>query len=157
MCLHCIDSLPIKITPRMSHFSYLTFNVIYWIIVYAVFKVHVRLNFIQSFRNLKYFRFMNHWINQLYKQQYPVVKVSTLLLGCLFYLNFSSRSKSYLISNPRFQPAFRIKSALLSAPLYEVIFLDVRQPPAFPHRLQCSIIGRLRLNRRVRDGNGCFP
>ena len=24
----------------MSHFSYLTFNVIYWIIVYAVFKVH---------------------------------------------------------------------------------------------------------------------
>ena len=40
MCLHCIDSLPIKITPRMSHFSYLTFNVIYWIIVYAVFKVH---------------------------------------------------------------------------------------------------------------------
>ena len=41
MCLHCLfDSLPIKITPRMSHFSYLTFNVIYWIIVYAVFKVH---------------------------------------------------------------------------------------------------------------------
>ena len=34
------DSLPKKITPRMSHFSYLTFNVIYWIIVYAVFKVH---------------------------------------------------------------------------------------------------------------------
>ena len=31
------------------------------------------------------------------------------------------------------------------------------QPPALPHRLQCSTIGRLRLNRRVRDGNGCFP
>ena len=30
-------------------------------------------------------------------------------------------------------------------------------PPAFPHRLQCSIIGRLRLNHRVRDGYGCFP
>ena len=30
-------------------------------------------------------------------------------------------------------------------------------PPALPHRLQCSTIGRLRLNRRVRDGNGCFP
>ena len=132
MCLHCIDSLPIKITPRMSHFSYLTFNVIYWIIVYAVFKVHVRLNFIQSFKNLKVFRFMNHWINQLYKQQYPVVKVSTLLLGCMFYLNFSSRSKSYLISNPRFQPAFRIKSALLSAPLYEVIFLRSPAATCFP-------------------------
>ena len=32
-----------------------------------------------------------------------------------------------------------------------------RQPPALPHRLQCSTIGRLGLNRRVRDGYGCFP
>ena len=40
-CVYIVfDSLPVKITPRMSHFSYLTFNVIYWIIVYAVFKVH---------------------------------------------------------------------------------------------------------------------
>ena len=32
-----------------------------------------------------------------------------------------------------------------------------RQPPAFPHRLQCSIIGRQGLNHRVRDENGCVP
>ena len=38
-----------------------------------------------------------------------------------------------------------------------VFFLIFWQPPAFPHRLQCSIIGRLRLNHRVRDGYGCFP
>ena len=31
------------------------------------------------------------------------------------------------------------------------------QPPALPHRLQCSTIGRLGLNLRVRDGNGCVP
>ena len=31
------------------------------------------------------------------------------------------------------------------------------QPPILPHRLQCSTVGRLRLNRRVRDGYGCFP
>ena len=31
------------------------------------------------------------------------------------------------------------------------------QPPTFPCRLQHSIIGRLRLNHRVRDENGCFP
>ena len=31
------------------------------------------------------------------------------------------------------------------------------QPPALPYRLQYSIIGRLRLNHRVRDVNGCFP
>ena len=33
----------------------------------------------------------------------------------------------------------------------------IRQPPALPHRLQCSTIGRLGLNHRVRDGYGCFP
>ena len=32
-----------------------------------------------------------------------------------------------------------------------------RQPPALPHRLQCSTIGRTGLNRRVRNGNGCAP
>ena len=30
-------------------------------------------------------------------------------------------------------------------------------PPALPYRLQHSTIGRSCLNRRVRDGNGCFP
>ena len=32
-----------------------------------------------------------------------------------------------------------------------------RQPPAFPCRLQHSILGRLSLNHRVRDVDGCFP
>ena len=36
-------------------------------------------------------------------------------------------------------------------------FLRIRQPPAFPCRLQHSIIGRFGLNRRVRDGYGCVP
>ena len=35
--------------------------------------------------------------------------------------------------------------------------IGIRQPPAFPCRLQHSIIGRLGLNLRVRDGYGCFP
>ena len=34
---------------------------------------------------------------------------------------------------------------------------SVWQPPTLPHRLQCSTIGRLGLNHRVRDGNGCAP
>ena len=33
----------------------------------------------------------------------------------------------------------------------------IRHPPALPCRLQHSTIGRLRLNRRVRDGYGCLP
>ena len=36
-------------------------------------------------------------------------------------------------------------------------FFLIWRPPALPHRLQCSTIGRLGLNRRVRDGNGCVP
>ena len=36
-------------------------------------------------------------------------------------------------------------------------FLMSWRPPALPHRLQCSTIGRPGLNRRVRHGNGCFP
>ena len=35
--------------------------------------------------------------------------------------------------------------------------VKIRHPPALPYRLQHSTIGRLCLNRRVRDGNGCFP
>ena len=31
------------------------------------------------------------------------------------------------------------------------------QPPALPHRLQCSTIGRPGLNSRVRDGYACSP
>ena len=33
----------------------------------------------------------------------------------------------------------------------------IRQPPTFPYRRQHSIIGRLGLNHRVRDENGCVP
>ena len=36
-------------------------------------------------------------------------------------------------------------------------FQNIRQPPALPYRLQHSTIGRLSLNHRVRDGNGCVP
>ena len=46
----------------------------------------------------------------------------------------------------RVPPSFRL-------PLYSRFW----RPPALPHRLQCSTIGRMRLNRRVRYGYGCFP
>ena len=40
---------------------------------------------------------------------------------------------------------------------FEYFSNRIRHPPALPCRLQHSTIGRLRLNRRVRDGNGCVP
>ena len=42
-------------------------------------------------------------------------------------------------------------------PLSRFLSCKVRQPPALPYRLQHSTIGRLWLNHRVRDGNGCVP
>ena len=49
-----------------------------------------------------------------------------------------------------------VKPASISSG-YPVFLFLIWRPPALPHRLQCSTIGRLGLNRRVRDGNGCVP
>ena len=46
---------------------------------------------------------------------------------------------------------------LYNKPFALLYFLKIRHPPALPYRLQYSTIGRLSLNRRVRDGNGCAP
>ena len=45
---------------------------------------------------------------------------------------------------------------VLSQLSYAPVFL-IWQPPTLPRRLQRSTIGRLGLNLRVRDGNGCVP
>ena len=62
----------------------------------------------------------------------------------------------------------RFSSGLIDHAIQECLFLDriidksktllkIRQPPIFPGRLQPSIVGRVSLNHRVRDGNGCDP
>ena len=45
----------------------------------------------------------------------------------------------------------------ISNRIQRIVFNGIRHPPAFPCRLQHSIIGRFSLNLRVRDGYGCFP
>ena len=52
---------------------------------------------------------------------------------------------------------FPMPVSIFSRCFHLLLFFLIWRPPALPHRLQCSTIGRLRLNRRVRDGNGCFP
>ena len=51
-------------------------------------------------------------------------------------------------------PTSRLSGVRSNRLSYKPIFW---RPPALPHRLQCSTIGRLGLNHRVRDGNGCCP
>ena len=94
---------------------------------YAVFKVQSLTDVLSAIRRY----------NSLYplitgKTSYPN-SVSPLMWVTPFLVPF------YLIA---FSPA---------------LFWGSRQPPAFPCRLQHSIIGRFSLNRRVRDGYGCFP
>ena len=97
--------------------------------LYEVFNVQSRLNFYQSSEASIF------WI--LWSLVKPVLSKtalpcwSRLALACPFYI---------------------ISSACIA-----VIFLLIWQPPAFPYRHQYSIIGRFRLNHRVRDVDGCFP
>ena len=71
----------------------------------------------------------DHWSNQLYQQRFPAVSGWHASVG----------ARSIFIST------------------FPCFLFGRWQPPALPHRLQCSTIGRFGLNHRVRDGNGCFP
>ena len=75
------------------------------------------------------------------------LQMSSYLLLALLYMRFSR-----CVRAPAFASRFLYRSELCSVPT----FVSWR-PPALPHRLQCSTIGLPGLNRRVRDGNGCFP
>ena len=77
---------------------------------------------------------------------YAVFKVRYWLI---FYQSYKRKISFLLIS--------LVKPSIYLIRLMPVVLFLVWRPPALPHRLQCSTIGRLRLNRRVRDGNGCFP
>ena len=96
--------------------------------LYEVFNVQSRLNFYQSSEASIF------WI--LWSLVKPVLSKtalpcwSRLALACPFYIRSSAKA---------------------------VMFFVIWQPPAFPYRHQYSIIGRFRLNHRVRDVDGCFP
>ena len=68
----------------------------------------------------------------------------------LFLVDFSTVGLSGL--EP---PTSRLSGVRSNRLSYKPIL--IWQPPAFPYRLQYSIIGRLSLNHRVRDVDGCFP
>ena len=70
------------------------------------------------------------------------------IFRCLFF--------SYLLLALLYMRFSRCVEVFPASPRADFLFLFWR-PPILPHRLQCSTFGRLRLNRRVRDGNGCFP
>ena len=98
-------------------------------------------------------------------------------LGCLVYLAFVLQTFDTLrfflysvfnvqcfdcfISHQKPEISFHFLITGNTSSLYKrlssVISKGIRQPPALPCRLQHSTIGRLSLNLRVRDENGCVP
>ena len=83
--------------------------------------------------------------NQLYGTALPCwTRLTHHHHRCLFHCNIPNSSIQMC---PFYMKGF-------CKPLF---FKEIRHPPAFPCRLQHSIIGRLSLNHRVRDGNGCYP
>ena len=132
------DSLPVRftsqITPRMSFPISKTFDVS-WILVFCICSFQGTSDWCLSVIRIKKalsFPTLITGKDQLSDQHFPAVSGWQPQRSCLCLF--------YLIKH----------FPLLS-------FLGFRQPPALPHRLQCSTIGLLGLNRRVRDGYGCFP
>ena len=66
-------------------------------------------------------------------------------------------AKTCLVGLSGLEPLTSLLSGVRSNQLSYNPVCKIWQPPTFPYRLQHSIIGRLRLNHRVRDVYGCFP
>ena len=81
-------------------------------------------------------------------------------------MKFSKYVRGISIDSRDALSAVPLSPGLIGHPMQEAFFLHritgkslqkIRQPPIFPGRLQPSIVGRVSLNHRVRDGYGCFP
>ena len=79
----------------------------------------------------------------MFSQIFFSILISVWSFQCTIWLNVYQSSEASILW-------------ILWSLVKPVIFL-IWQPPAFPYRHQYSIIGRLGLNHRVRDVDGCFP
>ena len=81
-----------------------------------------------------------------------------IILFSLSYFPIFSQLNSNFISFTFVKVRERLRTKFIHRLWLEFIkLLSIRQPPTLPHRLQCSTLGRLSLNHRVRDENGCVP
>ena len=120
-------------------------TIITQIYMYAVFKVRYWLNLYQSYKRKNLFSSYITGKTSYYNSSSRLIRVSIGLID-------------YLLAPPCFRQGSLSNACIYVQQTCVCCFLFlIWRPPALPHRLQCSTIGRLRLNRRVRDGNGCFP
>ena len=111
---------------------------------------------------MQFSRYIPDWcFYQSFKRKNPFLLKSLVKPAISNSISLLMRVSTGSLGIRLFPPCFR-HGSLSGACIYikqVSLFFSflVWRPPALPHRLQCSTIGRLGLNRRVRDGNGCFP
>ena len=114
------------------------------------FSRYILTDALSVIRNIKYSVLRTSYLKPLITGQTSYHNSTSLLIG----LTPVSRSSPFTVLFPT---ELTYRCLFLYEQVLHLFFSLIRRPPALPHRLQCSTIGRLGLNRRVRDGNGCFP
>ncbi len=115
--------------------------------MYAVFKVHSLLlltEFLSVIRNLK------PCLKPLITGKTSYHNSTSLLIG----LTPVSQSSSLTVLFPT---ELTYRCLFLCEQVPHLFFSLIRRPPALPHRLQCSTIGRLGLNVVFGMGTGVSP
>ena len=90
------------------------------------------------------FVFSDVLIKYMFSQIFFSILISVWSFQCTIWLNVYQSPEASILW-------------ILWSLVKPVILFLIWQPPAFPYRHQYSIIGRFRLNHRVRDVDGCFP
>ena len=111
---------------------------------------------LQRFSLFRGKRFKLPWIHCYFSRMSDIWKPSSSYLSCMEFSRYifvcrlpGSGDGEIRTLDPLL--ARQVLSQLSYAPIISW------RPPAFPRRLQRSIIGLPRLNHRVRNGHGCFP
>ena len=159
------------------------FDLFYFL--YAVFKVHARCDGCGHIKNRKVLEACFHKLFCFFDVSafMPRSRELVLEIGTQPFITFDWCFISHQKPELSFKPLITGKTSVIinstallyglavisccsSLPVSMINFSRQRiclflfcswQPPALPHRLQCSTIGRLSLNHRVRDGYGCGP
>ena len=93
----------------------------------------------------------------LFSFQGALEEILDLMMSSPVVLRYCSEPRLfYMVGLSGLEPPTSRLSGVRSNRLSYKPFL-IWQPPTFPCRLQHSIIGRLSLNQRVRDVDGCDP
>ena len=128
--------------------NWIHFNQLNWVILHLISDVLIYLR-CHIFRCSTSFRSITY-LYEVFKVH--IERVSFFVEVCPMRFDIAESQWAWVDSNHR--PHAYQACALTGWAISPVM---IWHSPALPYRLQYSTIGRLGLNHRVRDGNGCVP